>query len=198
MTILLSEINILAHCTNKIYKRNKKYTAMALKSKAKLDPLNVAYGVGAAVVITGAMFKFLNFPFASEMLFVGLAVEALVFFISAFELKKDEVDYRWDRIFPQLTKEGENKIERIEDWIEQADLDPMVIQRLTKSIERLEQNVNRMADMSDVAQLNDQVEKMRQSSEMFEQEISKLNTSISQMNLYYMRMLEVMGNKSQA
>lgn len=171
---------------------------MALKSKAKLDPLNVAYGVGAAVVITGAMFKFLNFPFASEMLFVGLAVEALVFFISAFELKKDEVDYRWDRIFPQLTKEGENKIERIEDWIEQADLDPMVIQRLTKSIERLEQNVNRMADMSDVAQLNDQVEKMRQSSEMFEQEISKLNTSISQMNSYYMRMLEVMGNKSQA
>jgi hypothetical protein len=171
---------------------------MALKSKAKLDPLNVAYGVGAAVVITGAMFKFLNFPFASEMLFVGLAVEALVFFISAFELKKDEVDYRWDRIFPQLTKEGENKIEKIEDWIEQADLDPMVIQRLTQSIERLEQNVNRMADMSDVAQLNDQVEKMRQSSEMFEQEISKLNTSISQMNSYYMRMLEVMGNKSQA
>jgi RecA/RadA recombinase len=171
---------------------------MALKRKAKLDPLNVAYGVGAAVVITGAMFKFLNFPFASEMLFVGLAVEALVFFISAFELKKDDVDYHWDRIFPQLTKEGENKIERIEDWIEQADLDPMVIQRLTKSIERLEQNVNRMADMSDVAQLNDQVEKMRQSSEMFEQEISKLNTSISQMNLYYMRMLEVMGNKSQA
>jgi RecA/RadA recombinase len=171
---------------------------MALKRKAKLDPLNVAYGVGASVVITGAMFKFLNFPFASEMLFVGLAVEALVFFISAFELKKDDVDYHWDRIFPQLTKEGENKIERIEDWIEQADLDPMVIQRLTKSIERLEQNVNRMADMSDVAQLNDQVEKMRQSSEMFEQEISKLNTSISQMNLYYMRMLEVMGNKSQA
>lgn len=171
---------------------------MALKRKAKLDPLNVAYGVGAAVVITGAMFKFLNFPFASEMLFVGLAVEALVFFISAFELKKDDVDYHWDRIFPQLTKEGENKIERIEDWIEQADLDPMVIQRLTKSIERLEQNVNRMADMSDVAQLNDQVEKMRQSSEMFEQEISKLNTSISQMNSYYMRMLEVMGNKSQA
>lgn len=171
---------------------------MALKRKAKLDPLNVAYGVGASVVIIGAMFKFLNFPFANEMLFVGLAVEALVFFISAFELKKEDIDYHWDRIFPQLTKEGENKIERIEEWIEQADLDPMVIQRLTKSIERLEQNVNRMADMSDVAQLNDQVEKMRQSSAMFEQEISKLNTSISQMNTYYMRMLEVMGNKTQA
>lgn len=171
---------------------------MAVKKKTRLDPLNVAYGVGAAVVIIGAMFKFLNFPFANEMLFVGLAVEALVFFISAFELKKEDVEYHWDRIFPQLTKEGENKIERIEDWIEQADLDPMVIQRLTKSIERLEQNVNRMADMSDVAQLNDQVAKMRQSSEMFEQEITKLNTSISQMNTYYMRMLEVMGNKTQA
>ncbi len=171
---------------------------MAVKSRAKLDPLNVAYGVGAAVVILGAMFKFLNFPYADLALFIGLGVEALVFFISAFEMKKEEVEYQWDRIFPQLTKEGENKIERIEDWIEQADLDPMVIQRLSKSIERLEQNVNRMADMSDVAQLNDQVQKMRQSSEMFEQEISKLNKSIAQMNTYYMRMLEVMGNKTQA
>ncbi len=171
---------------------------MAVRKKAKLDPLNVAYGVGAAVVIIGAMFKFLNFPLANEMLFVGLAVEALVFFVSAFELKKEDIDYQWDRIFPQLTKDGENKIEQIEEWIEKADLDPMVIQRLSRSIERLEQNVNRMADMSDVAQLNDQVEKMRQSSEMFEKEISKLNTSISQMNSYYMRMLEVMGNKTQA
>ena len=47
---------------------------MAVKKKTRLDPLNVAYGVGAAVVIIGAMFKFLNFPFANEMLFVGNVV----------------------------------------------------------------------------------------------------------------------------
>ena len=61
---------------------------MAVRKKGKLSPLNVAYGVGAAVVITGAMFKFLNWRFANEMLFVGLLTEAIVFFISAFELVK--------------------------------------------------------------------------------------------------------------
>lgn len=168
---------------------------MAVKRKARLDPLNVAYGVGAAIVITGAMFKFLNMEYANEMLFVGLATEALVFFISAFELRKDDVDYRWDKVFPQLTREGETNVEKIEEALEQAKLDPVIFKRLTTSIEKLEENVSKMTEVSDVAQLADQLEKMKKSSETFEKEISKLNQSVAEMNNYYMKMLEVMGNR---
>lgn len=168
---------------------------MAVKKKATLDPLNVAYGIGAAIVITGAMFKFLNYEYANQMLFVGLATEAIVFFISAFELKKEEVDYKWDKIFPQLTREGESQIQKVEELLENANLDPQIVQRLSDSIEKLEQNVQKMNSVSDTAQLAEHLERMKKSSETFEQEISKLNQSIGEMNNYYMKMLEVMGNK---
>jgi gliding motility-associated protein GldL len=121
---------------------------MAIKRKARLSPLNVAYGVGAAVVITGAMFKFLNWRFANEMLFIGLATEAIVFFISAFELIKDEVDYKWDKVFPQLTTDEPTNIEKLDEMIEKVNLDSNVIERLSDSITRLEQNVARLADAS--------------------------------------------------
>jgi len=45
------------------------------------------YGIGAAVVIVGAMFKILHLPGASEMLGIGLTTEASLFFLSAFEPK---------------------------------------------------------------------------------------------------------------
>lgn len=168
---------------------------MAVKRKAKLDPLNVAYGVGAAIVLTGAMFKFLNYEYANEMLFVGLATEAIVFFISAFELKHEDVEYRWDRLFPQLTKDGETNIQMVEEMLEKANLDPQIVERLTNSIEKLEHNVNQMNAVSDTARLAEQLDRMKSSSETFEKEITKLNESIAEMNNYYMKMLDVMGNK---
>ena len=42
------------------------------------------YGIGAAVVIVGALFKILHLAGANEMLMVGLLTEAAIFFLSAF------------------------------------------------------------------------------------------------------------------
>ncbi|MDH5381026.1 MAG: gliding motility protein GldL, partial [Cyclobacteriaceae bacterium] len=50
------------------------------------------YGIGAAVVIVGAMFKILHLPGAAEMLGIGLSTEAVIFFLSAFEPKHEEID----------------------------------------------------------------------------------------------------------
>ncbi len=43
------------------------------------------YGIGAAVVILGAMFKILDWQGANLMIGVGLTTEAIIFFLSAFE-----------------------------------------------------------------------------------------------------------------
>jgi len=51
------------------------------------DIMPKIYGLGAAVVIVGAMFKLNGWPFATEMLVVGLGTEALIFAFSAFEPK---------------------------------------------------------------------------------------------------------------
>lgn len=70
---------------------------MAILSK-KL--MNVLYGVGAAVVIVGALFKLMHWPGASEMLIAGLGTEAVIFFLGAFEPVDDEVD--WSIVYPEL------------------------------------------------------------------------------------------------
>lgn len=160
-----------------------------------LDPINVAYGLGAAVVIAGAMAKFLHFPYANTLLFIGLATEAIVFAISAFELRKVEKDYKWEKVFPQLKQSGETNMERIEQLIEESNLDPQMIERLTKSIERLESNVDELSKASDTSQLANHFEKMKNASENFENEVNRLNENITKMNEHYESMLEVMGKR---
>jgi methyl-accepting chemotaxis protein len=76
------------------------------KKKGKLDPITFIYGFGAAVVLVGAMFKFLGWNFANEMFILGLSIEAIVFLISAFERQSDDEEYRWEQVFPQLTNEN--------------------------------------------------------------------------------------------
>lgn len=72
------------------------------ETKGKLDLITFIYGVGAAIVLIGAMFKFLGWNYANEMFIVGLTVEAIVFLISAFERKVTEKEYQWEQVFPQL------------------------------------------------------------------------------------------------
>lgn len=70
--------------------------------------MNFCYGMGASVVILGALFKITHMewgPFnGNNMLTVGLVVEAIIFAISAFEPVDDEFD--WSRVYPEL-KGGE-------------------------------------------------------------------------------------------
>ena len=58
------------------------------------------YGIGAAVVILGALFKIMHWEGANYMLVVGLGTEAVIFFFSAFE--KPATDYDWSLVYPEL------------------------------------------------------------------------------------------------
>lgn len=62
--------------------------------------MNMAYGLGAAVVIIGALFKLMHWPGASGMLIAGLGVEALIFALSAFEPIHKDLD--WSLVYPEL------------------------------------------------------------------------------------------------
>lgn len=67
--------------------------------------MNFCYGMGAAVVIVGALFKITHIELGplngNNMLTVGLLVEALIFAVSAFEPVDDEYD--WSRVYPELS-----------------------------------------------------------------------------------------------
>ena len=74
---------------------------MSLLNKKQM---NFAYGMGAAVVIIGALFKITHLEFGfitgNLMLTIGLVVEAGIFALSAFEPVDDELD--WTLVYPEL------------------------------------------------------------------------------------------------
>lgn len=75
--------------------------------------MNFAYGMGAAVVIIGALFKLMHWPGASIMLIVGLSTEAFIFGLSAFEKPDEELD--WSLVYPELAGGEARKKEKKED-----------------------------------------------------------------------------------
>ena len=74
---------------------------MALLSK---KVMNFSYGMGAAIVIIGALFKITHIEFGiitgNLMLTIGLVVEAAIFALSAFEPVENDLD--WTLVYPEL------------------------------------------------------------------------------------------------
>ncbi|OUL61924.1 gliding motility protein GldL, partial [Flavobacterium sp. AJR] len=87
---------------------------MALLSK---KAMNFAYGMGAAVVIIGALFKITHFEIGpltgTLMLSIGLVTEALIFALSAFEPVDEELD--WTLVYPELANgQAKTKAAKVE------------------------------------------------------------------------------------
>ena len=72
-----------------------------MAKNGKITLTNMVYGLGAAIVIVGALFKIQHWPYGSEILTIGMIVEALVFTYSAFERQTDELD--WSLVYPELS-----------------------------------------------------------------------------------------------
>ncbi|BDB51764.1 gliding motility protein GldL [Flavobacterium ammonificans] len=88
--------------------------------------MNFAYGMGAAVVIVGALFKIQHWTGASELLIVGLLTEAFIFALSAFDKVDDELD--WTLVYPELAGgEAKPKAKKKEDA---SDADGLLSQKL--------------------------------------------------------------------
>ena len=76
------------------------------ESKTWKNIMKYTYGLGAAVVIMGALFKIMHWPGASLMLIIGLSTEAVIFIMSVLE--PVHLDADWSRVFPELADtEGE-------------------------------------------------------------------------------------------
>lgn len=113
---------------------------------------NMVYGLGASVVILGALFKIMHWPGGNEMLILGLVVEALVFAYSAFEPVDDDLD--WSLVYPELAggeqvrrkeavvveeKEAEGMLsKKLDAMLREAKLDANLMESLGNSIRNFE------------------------------------------------------------
>ncbi|WP_416444535.1 gliding motility protein GldL [Leeuwenhoekiella sp. A16] len=100
------------------------------QSKSTKKLFNMAYGLGASVVIIGALFKILHWELGplngGVLLAIGLITEALIFAISAFEPVDDELD--WSLVYPELA--GAEPAVRKNAVIEETQSEGMLSQKL--------------------------------------------------------------------
>ena len=82
---------------------------MAKKRKFSFG-INTLINWGATVVIIGLMFKILHFKGGEWMIGVGLAVEAVLFFIMGFIQSEPEPD--WTRVYPELDEDFNGEVGR--------------------------------------------------------------------------------------
>jgi len=148
------------------------------------------YGWGAAVVIIGALFKIMHFPGAGVMLTVGLGIEALIFFFSAFEPLHEELD--WTLVYPELAGmtdpdelEGMKEVTRHTGALERFDdlmgglggIDPSVIKNLNMSFDKLNATA---AGISDVSQATSVTNKYVQNVGAAAESIGTLSATFQQ------------------
>jgi len=124
------------------------------------------YGIGAAVVIVGALFKILHLAGANEMLMVGLLTEAVIFFLSAFEPAHPETD--WSKVYPELSEDyespavptatrisnapkGESPLLKIDEMLKTAKVDQNLLDNLGKGLTNLATSASQMSNLSNAA-----------------------------------------------
>lgn len=128
------------------------------------------YGLGASVVIVGALFKIEHLPGASLMLTIGLLIEASIFAISAFEPLVEAPN--WELVYPELAlgKEGvdpENLPSRakggrgsgisdeLDKMLEEAKIDSALIERLGDGMRALGDNAAQLKGVTSAAAATD-------------------------------------------
>lgn len=117
------------------------------QSKPTKKLFNMAYGIGAAIVILGALFKIMHYNIGpitgGMMLTIGMAVEAVVFAISAFEPVEDDLD--WTKVYPELGDEdGEASgmqgmlSQKLDNLLKEAEVDTQLMNSLGESIKNFQ------------------------------------------------------------
>jgi methyl-accepting chemotaxis protein len=120
------------------------------------------YGIGASVVIIGALFKIQHIPGGGIMISIGLGTEAVIFFFSAFEPLHEELD--WTLVYPELAGMTDPDeldeyrdealagrgvtLERFDDLFNQAEIKPETIKNLGTGLNNLSATAANLVDIS--------------------------------------------------
>ena len=137
------------------------------QSKSTKKIFNMAFGIGAAIVIVGALFKIQHWPYGSLILTIGMVVEAIVFFISAFDAVEEDLD--WTKVYPELgDADGEGAgvngmlSQKLDNLLQEAQVDTELMTNLGNSIKSFHTAAEGLSvaseSISSTVKYNEQVE----------------------------------------
>ena len=155
--------------------------------------MNMAYGLGAAVVIIGALMKIIHKdlgPLTGSMLLtIGLVTEALIFALSAFDTPEEELD--WTKAYPELaggkatprSKKGADEspegvlTKKLDSLLKEAKIDGALVTSLGDSIRNLNSTAAEMGGSSGASQ-------------KYSEEMAKAAAQMESINILYKAQLE--------
>ncbi|MCE2983281.1 MAG: gliding motility protein GldL [Parachlamydia sp.] len=161
--------------------------------------MNFTYGMGAAVVIIGALFKLMHWPGASLMLIIGLSTEALIFGLSAFDAPEKELD--WSLVYPELAggqakarEKKENPTEaqgllsqKLDNLLKEAKIDGELMASLGNSIKNFEGAAKAISPTVDSVA----------STKKYAEEMTKAATQLETLNSLYQVQLQAAERNAQ-
>ncbi len=158
------------------------------------------YGIGAAIVIVGAMFKLMHWEGANAMLIIGLTTEAIIFFLSAFQPPHLEPD--WTKVYPELAEDykgdsmprrnapqqGNGLTGKLDDMLANAKVGPELINSLGAGLRNLADTTHKMNTMADATVATSEYAK----------NVKLASTSLVEMNTSYAHTVNAMSEMASA
>ena len=136
------------------------------ESKSWKNIMKYVYGLGAAVVIVGALFKIMHRPGSGILLTVGLLTEAGIFILSVLEPIHE--DPKWELVYPELamgeaTLDGAGKkvsggsgiTQELDKMLEEAKIDSALLERLGDGMRTLGDNAAQLKGVTSAAAATD-------------------------------------------
>ena len=170
------------------------------QSKGGKKFMNMAYGLGASIVIIGALFKIIHFEIGpltgNVMLTIGLVTEAIIFALSAFESVDDDLD--WALVYPELaggkmsgkkekSKDAEGLLsKKLDELLKEAQIDGELMASLGDSIKNFEGAAKNMTPTVD--SLN--------ATKKYSEEMSLAAAQMESLNSLYKVQLESVNRQS--
>ena len=176
---------------------------MALKLSKKT--MNMAYGLGAAIVIIGALMKIIHKDLGplsgNTLLSIGLITEALIFALSAFDTPEEDPD--WALVYPELeggsasasSKESPQGLlsKKLDGILKEAKIDASLVGSLSSSIKDMEASAKSGADSADsLAKVN---KEFADNAENLQKQMASLAANLESLNNVYGGVLGAMNNK---
>lgn len=127
---------------------------------------NLIIGLGASVVLMGALFKLQHWQGAGTMLIIGMCTEAFIF--AMLGILPPHKDYYWEKIYPELDIAPEEEelehakavggagggmgiTQQLDKMLEDSNVDTELIKRLGDNLAKLGDNINKLSDVTDAA-----------------------------------------------
>lgn len=178
---------------------------------------NFMIGLGAAIVLLGALFKLESWEGASEMLTIGLTTEAIIFLFLG--ILGPEPDYYWSKLYPGLD-DYHARLQPLTAGPQQPEFQPLhgdVVERqlggMLTELQSMSKSLGALKSLQEVdfsgtqeqiksmsnfyTKMNEAMADMAKSAEdvkAYKDHLGALNKNLGSLNTVYGNMLSAMAN----